>query len=424
MITNKQFLEECPGWSYRIDILSERLHSLLPKEIKVDNLIEISVVRDKQHYTDYGIKLNIPNEHISPITNSGGHLNLHLKLETEFEKTSLTINDYCSQCGQQKSIKHITSNSKNENLASTISKSKDYFGITHDFRGQENCDFCSELNSEEKRLLNCSLSKILKNKSLIQKYSFHIDSEQYNQLLKEYLENPKIEYSDSGPLIHEKKLPIDNRIDLNKTVRYIDNDHTFNFSECGKYIFFKSELYVYRGHNCIEMSDLDLTLKSNLKKFKKVIFAGHDTGFKDDLRRKIFTGDVIQLNSNQNSSKRNPYNCYNKKLEFSNPFDARTALSGAVTHHYTLEDYCIPFDMSAAFLCHASAIQIIGNVFYSINSTNRIDVNNLAHDYFMRSENMSIDPEMFFKTVKTPSFKRPRAIQSLLNLFNYTSKKR
>jgi hypothetical protein len=227
-----------------------------------------------------------------------------------------------------------------------------------------------------------------------------------------------------GYLHQEKRPPIETRIDLSKTVRYIDNEKTFNYSECGKYIFYKSDLYVYLGFSTIKESELNLSLKTNLRNFKKVIFAGHDTGFKDDFRRKIFTGDVIQLNSNHNSSKRNPYKCYNKNLEFSNPFDARTALCGAVTHHNTLEDYCIPFDMNAAFLCHASAIQIIGNVFYSLNSTKRIDVINLAYDYNLRSKNISINPKMFFKTIKTPSFKHPRAIQSIINLFIYTSKKR
>ena len=425
MITNKQFLEECPGWSYQIDILRERLYSLLPTEITVDNLIDVSVVRDKQHYTDYGIKLNIPNELISSITNSVSHLNLHLKLEDEFEKTALTINDYCCHCGQKKSKKYITPNSKNENVARSISKSKDYFRITFDFRGFENCDFCTELNSEEKRLLNCSLSKILGNKSLINKYALHVDTEEYNSLLNEYLENSQINYSDWSYLHQVKKPPVETRIDLNKTVRYIDDNQTFNYSECGKYIFYKSEFYVYLGNTCIQESELNLSLKSNLKKFKKVIFAGHDTGVKDDFGQRIFTGDVIEMNSNHRRSRRNPNTCFKKEREFTDTSNLDIKCSGAVISIFNPECYGMSFDHGnvAVFLCQANNIEIIGNVFFNLIPQKKINLQELALFYSHSAPNETENHRGFLKNFKTPSFKNSRAIQSLINFFNLSSKK-
>ena len=113
--------------------------------------------------------------------------------------------------------------------------------------------------------------------------------------------NERLNYESLVELCKEYKEDIKARTKLtgvlgNRKVRYVDQEGRFGYTQFGDFYF------TSMGVMMLITTDRDLTwyhrpdeMSDTLYSTVPVIFAGFETGFKDDARRNIYTGDIVKL---------------------------------------------------------------------------------------------------------------------------------
>ena len=215
-------------------------------------------------------------------------------------------------------------------------------------------------------------------------------------------------------LMDEKKL-------VEKGIRYINPFGEFDYAKFGSYFFFRDGIYaitedikykdfeiekeyfdsIFHRHNCWQQFII------------KVTYAGHDTGFIDDQKIKIFTGDILLIKGSY-SKDRIPHKYFLKDryepIDGGYPFECIGVVSA---YSICYEAYQVVLDNHGAFLCHGREMEVLGNIFYDLVPNERINIWNTATQIALSA----YDPNGFWsihtlesirddlKKIKTPSYR-------------------
>lgn len=205
---------------------------------------------------------------------------------------------------------------------------------------------------------------------------------------------------------------------LGPEVRFIDGLETFSHAGFGSYFFYKNQLYVKPNTNPqVKIEEEILQSPFGKRLFIKgpvikAYYAGHNTGFRDDSGRSVFTGDIIRLKGSHVEN-RDPSTYDGKDLYIPRFGDHQYEVYGVVSCSSICNyAYQVVLDNHGAFLCHASELEILGNIFYNLDPDHRIDIwgagCSLAQSgydpkgFWNQHSRDSIKEDL--KYIKTPSF--------------------
>jgi hypothetical protein len=218
-------------------------------------------------------------------------------------------------------------------------------------------------------------------------------------------------------------------------IRYINPFDEFDYAKFGKYFFIDDELYIITKNKKYASLDVKKKLRNKIysahltnKDFViKSIYAGQDTGFRDDYDKRIYTGDIV-INEGFSNPEREPYSYYKKnRNSFENKdqvhyYKVCGAVSAIPSQYYKQKNhpidkiYQVVLNNHGAFLSHSIKIEIIGNVFYNLNRESKINIEQLAASFAQSGfyengfwKNYSIETaKEGFRKIKKPSFNQPR----------------
>jgi hypothetical protein len=218
-------------------------------------------------------------------------------------------------------------------------------------------------------------------------------------------------------------------------IRYISPNDNFDYAEFGNYFFLNKCLYVVT--NKIEYKKFDLRRELDASIYHyfikpdyyiiRVIYAGQESGFEDDLFNKIYTGDIVITKGILNN-KIDP-KIYLKKekkcmLESNHySYEVCGVLASDPNYDFIINDshlryriYKVVLNESYAYLAHSVNINIIGNIFSNLNRNENIDIwkssFKIAEYGFQVSDNQVLNLYPFhvfsdyLKSITTPSFKK------------------
>ena len=148
------------------------------------------------------------------------------------------------------------------------------------------------------------------------------------------------------------------------------------------------------------------------------IYAGQDTGYRDDYDERIYTGDIVITEGFLNRE-RDPYNFDDKirNIKTGNNEPTYNVCGVVATNLHDIRVpnknvYQVVLDNHGAFLTHSIKIDIIGNIFYNLRRSNNINIWNQAsglaqsgysENGFWRLHSMETVKEDL-KKINTPSF--------------------
>lgn len=207
----------------------------------------------------------------------------------------------------------------------------------------------------------------------------------------------------------------------NLKVRFINNQCKFDFAKFGNYFFYDGSLFVITDKAGYKDFDIKYSLFDSLKNtifesalqpnsyIIKVLYAGHDSGFRDDNDTRIFTGDIVQLGFCR-STGRDPLKYFKKDRYV--PKEGEGVSMCILVVALMNNVYQVVGDNHGIGLCHAANIQILGNVFYDLEINRPIDVLDEAmrvvfSGYPKKGIHKIYSLESikdFLKGLKTPSF--------------------
>jgi hypothetical protein len=218
-------------------------------------------------------------------------------------------------------------------------------------------------------------------------------------------------------------------------IRFISPNDNFDYAEFGNYFFSNKHLYVIT--NKIEYKRFDVRkefddsiyynfIKPNYY-IIRVIYAGQDTGFEDDLFNRIYTGDFVVTKGYLNKDKdpkiylKKEKNCMVKSNH--NSYEVCGVIASDPNIDFIINDsdlryriYKVVLNWGYAYLAHSVNINIIGNIFSNLNRNENIDIwkksFEIAEYGFQVSDSQVLNLYPFhvfkdyLKSIKTPSFKK------------------
>jgi len=165
-------------------------------------------------------------------------------------------------------------------------------------------------------------------------------------------------------------------------IRFINPLNEFDFSDFKSYFFIDSQLYVISRSPHYAEFDVRESLKNTMyykfvKSFGYVIkglYAGRNTGFKDDENKNIYTGDIVRF-LGANSRGRDPFKYFENDRLIPENNEILFECYGVVSYQPAgSEGYMVVLDNHGAFLCHAMELEILGNIFYDLTPNKRVDI--------------------------------------------------
>jgi hypothetical protein len=106
----------------------------------------------------------------------------------------------------------------------------------------------------------------------------------------------------------------------------------------------------------------------------KGLYAGINTGFRDDSNNEIYTGDIIRTKGCY-SKERDPHKYFKKDRNIPEKNNHLYECFGVVSSYsFCTEAYQVVLDNHGAFLCHATELEILGNIFYNLIPNKPIDI--------------------------------------------------
>ncbi len=203
----------------------------------------------------------------------------------------------------------------------------------------------------------------------------------------------------------------------NLGIRFISPLKEFDFAKFQSYFFINGHLYIVSNKLCYADYDIRRTLKGtiyykHIEPFYyvfKAIYAGRNTEFIDDCGKGIYTGDILRF-LGAYSDERKPHKYFKKDRLINKDNPHLNETFGVVSSYgFCPEAFQVAIDNSGAFLCHASELEILGNIFYDLTPNKRIDIWKEAcaiganYDGFWNKHSVNSLKEDFMK-IKTPSF--------------------
>lgn len=204
-------------------------------------------------------------------------------------------------------------------------------------------------------------------------------------------------------------------------IRFINPQSEFDFARFGSYFFHGGAMYVITDRQ--EYKEYDVRRSLSDTYYNRVIkpnnyiikglYAGHDTGFKDDNNESIYTGDIVRTKGTH-SKDRDPHQYFQKDRYTPEENEHLYECYGVVSSYTScLEAYQVALDNHGAFLCHSSELEILGNIFYDLTPGETVDIwkescslaqSGYHADGFWRIHTRdSIKDDL--KKIKTPGFK-------------------
>ena len=313
------------------------------------------------------------------ISKSGNKLienNINSELKKILDKLGDTLNTSCSQCGSKNNV---------------LFRDKFYHWNSHYVNQMYLCDECFNNYNKEEFSLSVSTNLYFLNNRSINKV--HIEN---------------------------------NKHFVKKDIRFINTLNEFDYAKFGYYFFDKDDVYVISNDPRYKEFDLKNIIPTNVySAFRnpnyyeiKGLYAGHDTGFKDDFDKKIYTGDIVRIKVTD-SNVRDPFKYFEKnRLESSdkNLFEVVGIVTSSPECPNTYEvisfyDGWVPLGHSQYYpfyLCHATELELIGNIMFNLEQNMRIDIRGVAYSTarqgMLNILNIKNIREDLMK-IKTPSFK-------------------
>jgi hypothetical protein len=298
-------------------------------------------------------------------------------LKKKLDRFEDTLNITCSQCGSQKNVSF---------------RDKLYHWNSHYVNQMYLCDEC--FNNYNKEEFSISVSSNL----------YFLNNRNLNKV---HIEN--------------------NRHFVRKDIRFINSLNEFDYAKFGYFFFDKDDVYILSDNPRYKELDLKNTITNTVyTPFRKPnyyeikgLYAGHDTGFKDDFNKKIYTGDIVRVKG-AHSNERDPFKYFEKnRLDSSNNknlFEVVGIVTSSPECSNTYQvilfyDGWVPLGQSqyhSFFLCHASELELMGNIMFNLEPNKRIDISGAAYSTARQGalnitniKNIRED----LMNIKTPSFK-------------------
>jgi hypothetical protein len=356
--TEEYFLSQCVGW---VKEIFDFVNDLKVNQYLNDHSnkgLTIHLIRDDSYYSIYKFELKIGFVDTKSWRDNydNDQINLIQKVITDFESTIKKLTRICRGCGSTKTEGNHILNNIGDN-----SKDIFFYEVTVDFRPIELCETCNFLVNREEYNIHLYNLSLINNSELISKgFKFVF------------------------PIIDNQRLSI---IGSPEKVRIIDLNHIFfEFLSEGAFIFHQKNLLYKRDKTRFSIDDTINMI--GFKNFKKGLYAGQNTGFKDICTKEIFTGDVIRFKWNNIES------------------------CGVVTYLLNRKEFHVVGNWWSSSLSELSEIEIKGNIFFDLERNSSIDIysrsKNIGQEGFRDSPNLcDIDKVSQYLSFKvTPSFKK------------------
>lgn len=211
---------------------------------------------------------------------------------------------------------------------------------------------------------------------------------------------------------------INDKNPLKTHVRFINSFKEFDYARFENYFFHREGLYVKTEKEFYRQDDEAKQIFNTIysrhitpgEAVIKVIYAGHDTGFRDDTGSGIFTGDIIRLKGS-NAAARDPASYLTKERYIPEQGEFLYDVIGVVSCNSICNyAYQVILDNQGAFLCHGSEMEVLGNIFYNLNPDQCVDIfgRGCSIEQWGFDPNWNIDSRETlkekFKKINTPSF--------------------
>lgn len=181
--------------------------------------------------------------------------------------------------------------------------------------------------------------------------------------------------------LHNKLISEAEQKPYNPKIRFIGPLDDFDYAKFGSYFFHKGESYVktdkenYGAYNVNKQFIDTIFWRYNAltESIIKVIYAGHDTGFRDDEGIRIFTGDIIKMKGSM-TNERDPQKYFKKDRYRPKSGEHQYEVYGVVSWSFDYNAYQVILDNHGAFLCHGTRMEVLGNIFYDLEPEQPIDI--------------------------------------------------
>jgi hypothetical protein len=179
-----------------------------------------------------------------------------------------------------------------------------------------------------------------------------------------------------------KSNPGDNDLYARKKIRFINSFERFDYANFGSYFFYGKELFIITDRKFYEKLDIKDNFRETIfynhvgpSSFViKGLYAGQDTGFHDDKNERIYTGDIIKMKGAR-TEERDPHKYFGKDRYVAKEGQSIYEVYGVVSSYdFCWEAYQVVLDNHGAFLCHATELEILGNIFYDLVPEERVNI--------------------------------------------------
>lgn len=350
--TEKYFLSQCAGWVKELYNFDNEIKTNRFLSSKSNKGLVIRLIREDSYYTTYKFELNLgfASDYSWRENKEDHQVNVIDKVITDFESIIKKLPSTCTICGCHKDEgNHIL------NIIQGNSKDIFFHEVTVDYRPTERCHTCNDLvNRDEHNIHLFNLSRIKNNEFILPQ----------NRFVNQFNEHKELQ---------RFKSPLKVRIinSESKSFEYL-SEKCFMFNR--ENLFYKSDFSEFTGMNINDLSDI--------KDFKKGIYAGYNTGCIDVFGKEIFSGDIIL------------FKCVN--------FTGTSVVANSSVFRNSW----------SSFLSELSEMEIIGNIFFDLDKKSNINILVLAQkiskegfdDYEDLNDLQKV--KQFLSSKVTPSFKK------------------